>query len=252
MDGRNAQEIQRQITMKVTDENIRLISDRFPKYSREWNQCARLIELVDLNGNMPDQSKDYYKGLGRCWGWKGSQAAGYATIKNGQRMVGAHRVVFSLRNGEIPKGMVIRHRCDNKICTNPDHLQIGTQAENMRDLAERGSKMGKQKPSKKAITNAYVMNQLLAKWESYITAIIQNDELWKAHGQFRTLREYADFVTFIRKAFVVIVGNGFPAELEADAQDVVNEMQREAMRKFSLGSIKDTNEKGMMLCYGDM
>ena len=48
-----------------------------------------------------------------------------------------HRVSYFLHHGEIQTSMVVRHRCDNKICTNPDHLQIGTHAENMNDIAER-------------------------------------------------------------------------------------------------------------------
>lgn len=46
----------------------------------------------------------------------------------------AHRVAWQLENGLIPQGLKIRHRCDNP----PSHLEIGTQADNVRDMHDRG------------------------------------------------------------------------------------------------------------------
>lgn len=64
----------------------------------------------------------------------------YGLVWNGERKskVRAHRVVYEYYNGVIPKGMVIRHTCDNPPCCNIEHLVIGTQQENMRDMVERG------------------------------------------------------------------------------------------------------------------
>jgi hypothetical protein len=42
--------------------------------------------------------------------------------------------------GEIPKGMVIRHKCDNPACCNIEHLEIGTPLDNVNDMIERGRK----------------------------------------------------------------------------------------------------------------
>lgn len=51
---------------------------------------------------------------------------------------GIHRHVYEAIHGEIPFGMVVRHRCDNDRCFNPAHLEIGTLADNVRDMDERG------------------------------------------------------------------------------------------------------------------
>ena len=74
-----------------------------------------------------------------CWIWRGAVGrSGYGNVNTGGRTVGAHRFAYSETIGVIPTGMVIRHRCDTKLCVNPTHLEVGTQADNVRDAAERG------------------------------------------------------------------------------------------------------------------
>lgn len=100
----------------------------------------RLIQVFadKENGLMPDQSAPCYAGLSRCWGWHGpSNSTGYSIIPIHRWQYAGHRASYFVHHGEIPEGMVIRHRCDNKICTNPEHLEIGTHADNMKDVADR-------------------------------------------------------------------------------------------------------------------
>ena len=75
-----------------------------------------------------------------CWEWIGMRSNGYGRfrINNPRRKELAHRMAWILTYGSIPDGMVIRHKCDNTGCCNPDHLEIGTQSDNMKDMWERG------------------------------------------------------------------------------------------------------------------
>lgn len=73
-----------------------------------------------------------------CWPWLGKSLAKYGRFDYAGSQRYAHRVAWSLRHGEIPNGAVIRHTCDNPLCVNPDHLDIGSQHDNVQDIYARG------------------------------------------------------------------------------------------------------------------
>ncbi len=74
-----------------------------------------------------------------CWLWLGDCGAryGYGRATRNRKRLLAHRVVYELYFGEIPKGMFVCHKCDVTCCVNPGHLFLGTAKDNMRDMAAK-------------------------------------------------------------------------------------------------------------------
>lgn len=74
-----------------------------------------------------------------CWLWTAaSTGRGYGVIQREGRARVAHRVAWELTNGPIPEGLMVRHRCDVRLCVRPDHLELGEHADNMADMRVRG------------------------------------------------------------------------------------------------------------------
>jgi hypothetical protein len=73
-----------------------------------------------------------------CWLWTGALDHGYGKFSGpGTVQHRAHRFSWQLHNGPIPEGMLVCHRCDNPRCVRPEHLFLGSDADNARDRAQK-------------------------------------------------------------------------------------------------------------------
>lgn len=92
-----------------------------------------------------------------CWNWTASLTdLGYGqfAINPGASNANtrAHRVAWELTNGPVPEGLSVLHHCDNRKCCRPDHLYVGTQAQNVDDMMSRdrwGGAVGEDSPHAK-------------------------------------------------------------------------------------------------------
>lgn len=84
---------------------------------------------------------DMRSGIWECWEWTGARLPrGYGFAWD--NAVGAnrlaHRLAWELTNGPIPDDLWVLHRCDNPPCVRPDHLFLGTAADNAHDMMAKG------------------------------------------------------------------------------------------------------------------
>jgi hypothetical protein len=101
------------------------------------NELRRFMRKVSKDGPVIRAE------LGPCWVWTASTTKyGYGqmhVMRNGvHTMMTAHRLSYGHWAGPIPEGMEIMHRCDHAPCWRPEHLALGTHAQNMADMSAKG------------------------------------------------------------------------------------------------------------------
>lgn len=73
-----------------------------------------------------------------CHLWTlGLSSRGYGNFSIKNRTYSAHRMAYHFAFGPIPCGLFVLHKCDNRKCVNPQHIFLGTHADNMRDMCQK-------------------------------------------------------------------------------------------------------------------
>jgi hypothetical protein len=97
-----------------------------------------------MHGNIDRRfwSKVDIRSSDECWEWLAglhglNPRNRYGAFWGGERMVKAHRFSYESYYGSIPNNKLILHKCDNKLCVNPKHLYVGTEADNISDREKR-------------------------------------------------------------------------------------------------------------------
>jgi HNH endonuclease len=92
-----------------------------------------------------------------CWVWEGSRNAdGYGHFRMNGRVEKAHRASYIFYVGAIPNILLIRHKCNNRSCVNPEHLIPGTDLQNMEDRESSGNTARGERNGKTKLTDAQV------------------------------------------------------------------------------------------------
>ena len=96
--------------------------------SFEWlKMCDRFFSKIEKTNS--------------CWNWSAQiYPSGYGAFYMNSKNTLSHRASWVIHFGEIPKGMLVCHACDNPKCVNPDHLWLGTHKENTNDMIVKGRK----------------------------------------------------------------------------------------------------------------
>lgn len=98
---------------------------------------------IEWTNEIANRFWSYVEKSDDCWIWTGGSFGGrYGQFRIGKKKIRAHRFSWLLAGNEIPDGMILCHKCDNVKCVRPDHLFVGTHADNAKDREEKGRGAG--------------------------------------------------------------------------------------------------------------
>lgn len=142
------------------------------KMQSEWQRkdlAQRFWQKVDKSGD--------------CWVWTGALLkTGYGSIRIDKKAMRAHRVAYELCVGPIPRGLLLRHSCDNPRCVNPAHLLTGGKKENTADAIERGQHLIGERHPKAKLTDSSI-----ADIRRDIARGVSGIDIARAHGVSESL-----------------------------------------------------------------
>lgn len=109
---------------------------------KHWSQVRRNGCIIKSYYEKSPEERFHEKylncGKDNCWNWIAAKDSdGYGRFRDGKskHMILAHRFSYEIFHGQTPSGLFVCHTCDNPSCVNPSHLFLGSQKQNMNDMA---------------------------------------------------------------------------------------------------------------------
>lgn len=128
--------------VRMKKHSCRTLAVRLRKFGVSLKYMPRECSAIDAKVRF----WEYVQKSDNCWTWTGcTNQNGYGQINadRGERRVLAHRLSYEIHYGEFDASLNVCHHCDNPPCVRPDHLFLGTDADNAADCVKKGRSIGR-------------------------------------------------------------------------------------------------------------